>query len=67
MLASGSIDGTVALWNITTGAKTDVLYQEGGESVRSLSFSPNGSIIVSADDNGTVCVWNQQKYLKRYC
>ncbi|XP_058458730.1 WD repeat, SAM and U-box domain-containing protein 1-like isoform X2 [Malaya genurostris] len=66
VLASASVDGTVILWNLATGEETDVLTQEGGEAIRACIFSPNGSSIVSADDSGSICVWGQDKNLKRH-
>ncbi|XP_058827920.1 uncharacterized protein LOC131687848 isoform X2 [Topomyia yanbarensis] len=66
VLASASVDGTVILWNLTTGEETNVLTQEGGEAIRACIFSPNGALIVSSDDSGSICVWGQDKNLKRY-
>ncbi|XP_055918996.1 uncharacterized WD repeat-containing protein alr3466-like [Eupeodes corollae] len=65
VLASSSVDGTVLLWDISTGQKTNTLYQLNGEAVRSCCFSPNGSYIASADDSGAVCIWGQEKNLIR--
>lgn len=65
VLASASVDGTVILWDVNDGSKTNVLSQENGESVRQCAFSPDGSTIVSSDDSGTVCIWGQNKNIVR--
>uniref|UniRef100_A0A182NHR0 U-box domain-containing protein n=1 Tax=Anopheles dirus TaxID=7168 RepID=A0A182NHR0_9DIPT len=66
VLASASVDGTVILWNLSNGEISNVLNQEGGEAIRACIFSPNGSTIVSSDDNGSVCIWGQDKLLKSH-
>lgn len=52
------------LWDINTGQKTDVLYQPNGEAIRNGMFSPDGSVIATTDDTGTICVFGQNKSLK---
>ena len=57
ILASGSNDKTIRLWDITTGELIKIL--EGHTSwIRSLAFSPNGNTLASGSDNGTVKVWD---------
>lgn len=65
MIASASVDGTVILWDLTTGQKTDYLFQENSEAIRNCLFSPNGNSIVSSDDSGSICIWGQSKTLKK--
>ncbi|KAJ6625922.1 WD repeat, SAM and U-box domain-containing protein 1 [Pseudolycoriella hygida] len=65
VLASGSVDGTIVLWDVNDGSKMNVLSQENGEAVRQCAFSPDGSTIISSDDTGTVCVWGQNKNIIR--
>lgn len=64
-MASSSVDGSVVLWDINTGEKTDVLFQPGGEAIRNCQFSPNSEFIVSTDDSGVICVFGQDKILKK--
>lgn len=65
MVASSSVDGCVILWDINDGQKTDVLYHPNGESLRNGMFSPDGSIIATTDDTGLICVYGQDKILKK--
>jgi WD40 repeat protein len=56
-IASGSVDGTVGIWNVVTGEKESEL--EGHtKCVKSLAFSPDGSRIVSGSIDQTVRIWN---------
>lgn len=57
LLASGSYDQTVCLWNMATGGLQTIL--EGhAHPVRSVAFSPNGRLLVSASEDQLVCLWN---------
>ena len=53
-LASGSIDGTIKLWDVTTQQTIDTL--EGHmETVSSVAFSPDGTL---ASGDGTIKLWD---------
>ncbi|MBW4430337.1 MAG: CHAT domain-containing protein [Pelatocladus maniniholoensis HA4357-MV3] len=57
IVASASFDGTVKLWDVTTGQ--DIKTLKGHKSqVTSVSFSPNGKTIASASFDGTVKLWD---------
>ncbi|KAJ5808827.1 vegetative incompatibility protein HET-E-1 [Penicillium riverlandense] len=57
MLASGSSDHTVRLWDATTGALQQIL--EGhSNSVISVSFSPDGRMLASGSSDHTVRLWD---------
>ncbi|XP_076180515.1 WD repeat, SAM and U-box domain-containing protein 1 isoform X2 [Ptiloglossa arizonensis] len=58
MLASASIDGTTLLWNLRTGSKIHTMVQVGGEAVRVCRFSLDSTLLVTAGDNGQVCLWD---------
>ncbi|XP_076226108.1 WD repeat, SAM and U-box domain-containing protein 1 isoform X2 [Nomia melanderi] len=58
MLASASIDGTTLLWNLRTGVKIHTMVQVGGEAVRVCRFSSDSTLLVTAGDNGQVCLWD---------
>jgi WD40 repeat protein len=57
MLASGSDDQTIRLWNAHDGTCLTVL-QGHTSGVTSVSFSPNGQILASASDNSSIRLWS---------
>ena len=56
VLASGSGDGTVRLWDAVAGEHKRTLtgHMDG---VNSLAFSPDGRVLASGSDDGTVLLW----------
>ena len=57
MLASGSDDKPVRLWDIASGAHRQTL--EGhSDSVTAVAFSPDGRILASGSDDKTVRLWD---------
>ena len=61
MLASGSEDNTVRLWNPETGEHIRTLEGHGGD-VNSVVFSPDGSMLASGGSDSTVRLWNPETY-----
>ena len=57
VLASGSADGWVYLWNVKSGKWIKTL-RGHSDYVHSVSFSPSGDIIASGSDDGTIKLWN---------
>lgn len=70
-LARGNEDGTITVWDWQSGnllhtlkGNSPVQYQiedqaEGRKlAVYNLSFSPDGQIVASSNENGTISVWN---------
>ena len=57
ILASGSSDDTIKLWDIATGTLKNTL--EGHtDSVRSVAFSPDGTTIASGSYDDTIKLWD---------
>nr|MDJ0899043.1 neuraminidase-like domain-containing protein [Xenococcus sp. MO_188.B8] len=57
ILASGSTDRTIKLWNVETGQEIRTL-QGHTDDVRSVSFSPDGTILASGSTDRTIKLWN---------
>ena len=57
LLASGSVDNTVQLWNHDTQTLLSTL-REHTDSVVSVAFSPDGSLLASGSADDTIRLWN---------
>lgn len=57
VIATGSVLGTVAIWNIETGTIIERHTEHTG-SIQALSFSPDGNLLASASTDDTVRIWN---------
>jgi serine/threonine protein kinase len=57
ILASGSYDKTIKLWDVGTGREIYTL-QGHSSYVNSIAFSPDGKILASGSDDKTIKLWN---------
>ena len=60
LLASGSGDGAVRIWNTLTGEEAVAPLQIDDGAVFSVAFSPDGLRILSGTDRGAVHIWDIQ-------
>ncbi|MFE4106819.1 protein kinase domain-containing protein [Almyronema epifaneia] len=57
ILASGSLDDTIRLWNLQTGAMLENLAGHA-RGVNEVVISPGGQVLASCGDDDTIKVWN---------
>ena len=56
-IVSGSVDKTVKVWDVATGAELMTL-RGHDEGVGSVAFSPDGKRIVSGSEDNTIKIWD---------
>lgn len=58
VLATGGMDGTVRLWNTSTGHAVGSAMPGHAGIVRNISFSPDGHWLASAGQDGRLLLWD---------
>jgi WD40 repeat protein len=58
VLASGSMDKTVILWDVTKDFRPRVVLRDHTAEVRALAFSPDGSRLATTGNDGSLRLWN---------
>jgi WD40 repeat protein len=69
LLASGGYDNKIRLWDVKQTKELEPL-EKGGHTdvVRSLAFSPDGTMLVSGGDDNTVRIWDvKSRKVLRVC
>ena len=60
----GGGDSTIHVWDAASGAELHVIPQTAGETVWSLSFSPDGRRLASAGFDAKVKIWDTESGLE---
>jgi WD40 repeat protein len=59
ILASGSQDSTIRIWDVNLG-KTLFVLKDHKSAVTSLKWSRDGAFLASADNSGVIIIWQQK-------
>jgi WD40 repeat protein len=62
MLASGSLDRTIRLWDTRTHKQLGTPLHGHTDFVRSVAFSPDGRTLATASDDGTIRLWDTRTH-----
>jgi WD40 repeat protein len=57
-LATGGIDGSVQLWDVTRPDSVPVVLRGHSEAVTSLAFAPIGGKLASSSNDATIRLWD---------
>ena len=57
-IATASLDRTIRLWDVSTGAQ--LLLLEDKDGVLSVAFSPDGKGLLSGSRGGNLCLWDTE-------
>jgi WD40 repeat protein len=57
-IISGSDDCTVLVWDISEGARQDVISNHEGQATTTIAFSPTGQLVVAGFRDGMIRMWN---------
>jgi WD40 repeat protein len=58
ILGNACIQGKITVWDVVTGQILDRSFEGLVDSVSSLTFSPDGTILVAGGEDGAVAFWN---------
>ena len=60
MIASGSADTSVIIWNLRSGNRYST-FDESTDAVYAVKFSPNGEFVAAGGRDGKVRLWNLRR------
>ncbi|MCY4553313.1 MAG: WD40 repeat domain-containing protein [Candidatus Poribacteria bacterium] len=60
MIASGSADTSVIIWNLRSGNRYST-FDESTDAVYAVKFSPNGALVAAGGRDGKVRLWNLRR------
>ncbi|KAH7337080.1 WD40-repeat-containing domain protein [Rhizoctonia solani] len=59
-LATGSVDGSIHIWDAEKGSQVLNLPRRQSKPITSIVYSSDGTQIASASEDSTICVWDPQ-------
>lgn len=58
VLASGTADGTIAVWDMVLGTPVSVIPEAHAGGVKGLAWTAHGRVLASVGEDGSLKVWN---------
>jgi WD40 repeat protein len=63
-LAWGGPDGLIRIWNLAAQEEESTFIMTPGQTVRAITFSPDGGALYTADSGGNIAVWSTETWRK---
>jgi WD40 repeat protein/serine/threonine protein kinase len=60
LLYTANADGSISIWNMSSGEQEALLKDQQTDAIRALALSPDGRLLASGSTNGTITLWDTE-------